>query len=516
MTYESFISRSGFLGDPFASTDSDREDKLSDYFVPPPYFAGVMGSPSTPEPTIVFAPRGGGKSAQRRMVEQASDNFAEPFLCLVYSDFEGVGGTTPTLSDHHLALSRLMVLALLNELEADVVGATFLDEHEKQVLKIAAQTLLSGLSVNEYELAMGSVKTAGDKIGEAWRKYGGVVAAVVGALMTKAGVENVNIPAGLAAQARDLDASAQYFFKELLKITPKLAWRSVYILIDKVDETSATTASPTAAFELISSLLMNLPTLELPGVGFKFFLWDQLQPIFVSNGGRSDRIMVFQLSWTVSEISDMLAKRIEAFSAGSVHSFNELLATNSNLDVHSLLAHLCYGSPRDMIRMAKQIIAEATRIDPEMGEISRDAVWAGIYEFSKKRVPELYARFESDFAKFSQVSFVTNKLASDVFRISDNAMRQKLQQWTEVGAIRKMTELATGKNRPQHVYTFTDLRVVISRGTVEDVELVLGNYALQCPKCSRIAIGSHTRLVCECGSPVELSTARTLLELCER
>lgn len=58
MTYSSFVTARGFTGDPFAFTDSDREEKLVDYFVPPPYFAGVVGTPNSPEPSIVFAPEG--------------------------------------------------------------------------------------------------------------------------------------------------------------------------------------------------------------------------------------------------------------------------------------------------------------------------------------------------------------------------------------------------------------------------------------------------------------------------
>jgi len=514
MSYESFMSARGFSGDPFAFTDSDREDRLADYFVPPPYFAGVMGTPSSPEPTVVFAPRGGGKSAQRRMVEQASIDADEPFLCITYSNFETVGGTTPSLSDHQITLSRLLTIALLTELEADDGGAVHLDDHEKQVLKVCAQTLLSSLTVDEYGAAMSAVKTLGDKAGEAWRKYGGVVAAVVGALMAKAGIENVKIPIELAAQAQNTSASAQYLFTELVKITQKLFWRSVYILIDRVDETTATTSDPVAAFNLVESLLTSLPTLEHQGVGFKFFLWDQLKQVFIARGGRTDRVMVFELSWSVDEISDMLSRRLSAFSSGKVTSFNDLVSRAADIDAHLLLAHLCYGSPRDMIRMAKQVIAEATRTDASASAISRSDLFRGVYEFSRKRTSELYGRFESDFAKFPDVSFVTNHLASDIFRISDNAMRQKLQQWTAVGVIRKMTELATGKNRPQHVYTFTDLRVVLGRAGLDEAELLLDNYALVCQKCGRVVIGSHDNLVCECGQGARFDGSPSLLDVC--
>ena len=62
----------GFRADPFASTNADDEPDLAAYFVPPPYFAAVQGDPKNPRPDVVLAPRGGGKTAQKRMIEEAS------------------------------------------------------------------------------------------------------------------------------------------------------------------------------------------------------------------------------------------------------------------------------------------------------------------------------------------------------------------------------------------------------------------------------------------------------------
>ena len=511
MTYSSFVTTRGFTGDPFAFTDSDREEKLVDYFVPPPYFAGVVGTPNSPEPSIVFAPRGGGKSAQRRMVEEAGLDVAAPFLCINYSNFESVGGTTPTLTNHLSQLSRLITLALLAELDAEPTGTSDLSLHDKQVLKVAARTLLSTLNIDEFRAAMAAVKTVGDKAGDLWRKYGGIVAAVVDGAMQKMGMNTVNLPSELVAQTQDQSTSAQYFFSQLVGIAQKLWWQSVYVVIDRVDETDATSSKPQAAFELIRTLVTNLSTVEHQGVAFKFFLWDQLRPIAIDAGLRTDRITEFRLSWSVDEIARMLSARLAAYSDNNYTSFNQLLDDSVAIDVHLLLAHLCYGSPRDMIRMAKQIISEATRRTSSIMSIPEAAVWKGIHEFSKTRTSELYGRYESDLMKFNDVSFVTNKLASDVFRISDNAMRQKLQQWTDVGVIRKMTELATGKNRPKHVYTFTDLRVVLARTALLDIQLALDNYALECTNCQRFVLGSDAVLVCECNSSVKISDAKSLL-----
>jgi hypothetical protein len=72
MSVNDFLRRFGFKGDPFESTNADQEPDLGEYFVPPPYFATVMGDVTRPQSHVVLAPRGGGKTAQRRMIENRS------------------------------------------------------------------------------------------------------------------------------------------------------------------------------------------------------------------------------------------------------------------------------------------------------------------------------------------------------------------------------------------------------------------------------------------------------------
>ena len=56
----------GFKAHPFAKTNADEEPDLAGYFVPPPFYDGVLGDPSVPTASVVLAPRGGGKTALRR------------------------------------------------------------------------------------------------------------------------------------------------------------------------------------------------------------------------------------------------------------------------------------------------------------------------------------------------------------------------------------------------------------------------------------------------------------------
>lgn len=340
------------------------------------------------------------------------------------------------------------------------------------------------------------------------------MATVVGALMAKAGIEGSTIDRDLVSTPASLAAGARDLLTDLLAISKKLFWRSVYVLVDRVDETSATANSPQAAFDIVSKLLISLPTIQQTGVGFKFFLWDQTERFFMEAGGRPDRVMIHRLRWSVEELTEMLSRRLRAHSEKRIGSLNDLLSSEAGLDAHLLICHVAHGSPRDMIRIAKQVIAEATKSQVGEARISRDNVMIGIGEFSKQRVDELYPRFSAEFSRVPNANFTTPQLANDVFRITTQAMRQKILQWVEVGAVRKVAEQPTGENRPLHVYAFSDPRILLRGFHASTIELNLDNYLLECEHCRLIAIGSDAAFTCaECGSDVVLKDARSLLEI---
>ena len=115
-----------------------------------------------------------------------------------------------------------------------------------------------------------------------------------------------------------------------------------------------------SAYSFVRELLLDLPTLETPGIAFKFFLWDKIQPLYLAGGGRPDRIKIYTLEWKVEELRTMLEERMRAYSLNHTPSFNLLLCEDEEaFDVHRLIAYLAAGSPRDMIRLCKRIVSEA-------------------------------------------------------------------------------------------------------------------------------------------------------------
>lgn len=515
MVTKSFAELHGFSEDPFASTNSETEELLEEYFVPPPYFASVKGDASNPRTSVVFAPRGAGKTAQRRMIEFAASS--EPFACITYDSFDISNGTQLSREDHHAQLCRLLTVTILAYLDNYPLEVVELTDHQKRIVKVAAETFVGGLSESEYTRALSAVKTIGDKAGDLWKKYGGVIAAAIAVAMKKAGLDEVSIPAQLKAQAEDFAASGLYFFRQLVEIVRSLGPHSVYILVDKVDETDRTNTDALAAWGLIKSLVTDLPTLEVSGVGFKFFLWDQLLGSFREDGGRPDRVNVLELNWTVAELEEMLAERLHAYSDGTVNSLNELVNPDCRLDVHKLVAYLGNGSPRDMIRMCEAIAAEHTRTEQPYHLMTEGEVIAGIRSFSETRSTELYPKYLGDWVKIGQPSFTINYLANRVFNVSNESARSKVQKWLATGAVEKIGELPNKKNKPLHLYGFTDPRLAIATSPRLELEEVLDNYAIECPSCHEVAYTAENEFTCpRCGGRVEIGSARSLLEICSR
>lgn len=516
MTGETFLDRQGFKGNPFASTNSEYEESLADYFVPPPYFESVLGSPVSPKSTIVFAPRGSGKTAQRRMIELSSQSADSAFVCLTYVDFSGIVPKNATLADHQRAVCRLLTVAALAHLERDPGLTSRLDGHQKEVLKHSANALLSTLNLHELETALAAVKSLGDKAGDLWRKYGGVVAVAINALMKKVGLDGVEVPAELSTEPQHAETALGYLFPQLVSILLALGYGAVYILVDKVDETSYTGNSPEAAFSLLRPLILDLPTLEQPGVAFKFFLWDQLQEAFSGEGGRTDRLLVSQLRWTVPELREMLSRRLAAFSGGRINNFNQLLDPEAMLDVHELLAHLSPDSPRDMIRMAERIVAEHTRQPGSGDSISEAVALKGIHEFAKLRSDELFGQYMKDLRRLPEPSFTMNRLANDVFKISTTAVRNKVVGWVEAGAVEKVGERSQGA-RPLHMYALKDPRLALATTTAANVLTVLSENIFLCPSCNRMLITANPLTPCpDCGAEPSEQNSRSLRNVCSR
>jgi hypothetical protein len=480
-----FLRALGFESNPFQFTNADEEPKLSEYFIPPPYFASVYGDPAQPSSCMVFAPRGSGKSAQRRMVEIFAPG--DDVLCVTYDRFrrQSEGSLLDmTIRDHEASIGRIAVIGLLTWTSdhRDALGRLTADE--KMALRALALAVLSGVSQTELQRALGALRNLSTNAKRIWNDHNWILNSVLSSINIAMGGSG-----GTLAPAFEVEASggATDEHLDLLgRLALKLGLSAIYVLIDRVDETSETTRDPASAYRMIAPLALELELLEQPAFAYKFFLPDAVLPMYQEAGGRSDRIRIYETKWSNTELGTMMVKRLDSYSGGSVRDLGHLLDTPADVSEKSVYASLCFAqnSPRDLIRIWGRAVDEQLRLNPEATRISRVALLTGIDTFCKERADEIATgAIVRDLTRIARVDFTVSEVASEIFRVDANSVRARVQGWQNRGVVKQIGEVPAARGRPHYQYGIVDVRVARASFPNLSLDQFLDRKARLCPNC---------------------------------
>lgn len=507
-----FLKMFGFKEDPFASTNAADEPLIGQYFVEPPFFPAVVGDPNVPKSNVVFAPRGGGKTAQKIMIEKRSAQDGT-FLCISYDSFPTDGlprGKDVPLEYHLNNICRTLLLALLLKIEETELSKS-LEKVDKMLLVSMSRELLGPLTAEKFKDSLSSIKSMGDRALDAWNKYGGVIVTLINAIAARFEFGK------LEAQSPGFKPSGEsirFKFTSLVQLARKVGFSSTYILVDRVDEIVFTARDAERAFDFLQSLLIDLPLLETPSVAFKFFLWDQMKDHYQSAGGRPDRLIEYTLDWSVEELEKVLERRLTSYSDGQVNRLDDLLSNDAPYDVHKLVAYFAHGSPRDMVRICKKMIDEHTRSGNFADRIEFRTIKSALMSFSVERARELYGQHFSDIKKINDLNFTISGLASEVFRVSQQAARSKVQKWQSSGAVVKIGDVPNPGNRPQYLYGVVDPRLAVAVLSDASIEEAVENFLVICPHCQSLRIAMEGDITCpDCQGNFKAEEARTLAQV---
>jgi len=322
-----WLERFGFTDDPFALYEADQERSYLHYFfVDRPYLHDVLGDPAHPQATILMAGRGDGKTATREMVayECAHGRLRRRALAVRYYDFgpllEQVHGDLTQLSArrHICAIVRSTLKAL-----AEDVPPTYFDllgEIERALLMGYASVFADPIS----RLKLGQI-LPDEPIDLNWDAL--------------SPLETLQTLAGLVTQ---------------LGQSSEARYQALYVLVDRVDETSA---GPEAAVALLKPLVSESPLLEMAHVAFKFFL-----PIEV--GGqlrqavalRPDRLRMPTITWNEAALREVIQQRLSYYSKSRIERLEELCTSGAKTSAMERLIRACEGSPRTLLRLCRALI----------------------------------------------------------------------------------------------------------------------------------------------------------------
>jgi hypothetical protein len=378
-----FYESLGFVSHPFSQTNADEEPLLKSYFIAPPFFDAVVGDPSHPNSSIVLAPRGAGKTALRRMVEDWAESHG--VLAVTYDRFEFSGGQK--LEEiglpYHLRNIIVRILVSYLSLLAEDPGLILkLDKNTKQNLSVFVHSYLGDMTGMKFSEILSSLYSVPEKIRDFWIKNVGFLEPIINILLKRYGLDAIDLP-DLKQEEKKLESSYKHQLEILRQIVGEAARSSIYVLIDKIDESEKTGGSPERAYELIRSIVQDLDLLGMKGFGFKIFAWDKIQEDFREHA-RPDRVPQYSLSWPRRQLETLIGARVRAFSNGKFNSFFDIMATNEGFNADSVIALFANHSPRSAIRICERVLAVQADIDNTVEQISWVALDRGFPCSQKK------------------------------------------------------------------------------------------------------------------------------------
>jgi hypothetical protein len=480
-----FFQILGFTHHPFAHTNADEEPDLDKYFVRPKFFDAMIGDPERPVSSVVFAPRGGGKTAQRRMIENISQS--QNFLAITYDRFDEI--TKPrsleAARDTHLeAIIARVFVSYLTALAALPAAVDSLSNSDRELIASFAAKYLKNMTGSQLRDLLREVRSLSVAAKDFWETNTTLIEPILGFVGKWLGLPKLKFPRSTKKGLELGPHKSQ--LEALYGLVRKVGFKSIYVLIDKVDETPASNNDAKATYQIVKPLLVDLELLGLKGYCFKFFLWDAAEQYYRDGDARPDRITIYKLTWDRKLLQNLLAERLRAYSNGQHASFASVAPDVTTPD--ELMALLANQSPRSLISIGNSILAAQAESDPNSKVVVEAAFDAGVIDYCDKHVRDSYGQHGPlrEILKVGQEVFTTNHCATNVFKISVNGAREKIQSWTRAGLV---VEAGTVKvltsNKPVNVYCIVDPCVVRLIHRVRPLKEVARNRWHVCSKCGK-------------------------------
>ena len=284
---------------------------------------------------------------------------------------------------------------------------------------------------------------------------------IIQAARGKDGIKPVEIAPQKSASKPTIDELINDLYA-VSAVTEQLQFDGWYILIDKVDEDEHTDSGAEKATKLVTPLIKNLRILEIPRLGFKFFLWDQVRPLLVEEKVRLDKIRNWTMSWSRDELRQMINRRLAAYSNNRVLSLDAISSEDLSNIYDTIIDHAMF-SPREIVHILDSIFREHARhSDADTGILlSASSVDKGLDDYCSRRVKDLYpSDIIRTLTSLPSTRFTSANIQA-ALRISKQAASVRVNKWIDNGYIERIEDARSEKDSstPVHQYKFREKRL---------------------------------------------------------
>lgn len=247
----------------------------------------------------------------------------------------------------------------------------------------------------------------------------------------------------------------------LVELITKCNYENIVIFYDKIDEYQSLGINITNVAEFIKSIATDTNILQTKKCSFVLVIWSKVKDSLNSMGVRFDKFKPIDITWTDTELKEIIDKRLLHFSNQKLTL--EAILPDSKYIVQ--LIHLAYKSPRHLIILLSRIYDEQEIIDANVTQFSVDAIEKGIIIYAKSfDFPSLYPGEKGKKAyivnvinrilKVGKIEFKSSDLVS-AFKVSTQSANNDIKIMREYGLIHEVdNEGSQGKR-----YSVTEPRI---------------------------------------------------------
>jgi len=386
----SWLRQVGFTnGNPFATSEADREHRLlPEFFVDTGHYDLIWGDPDIPQTALIFAPRGGGKTAYRVMV-QSQCCPADPrsdVLAVLHTYFEPILARVGTpegvdAESHIRMILKGGVRALLDTLCRYQERAEDFPRHQRSRLAWFLRRFAPG-EVGPIKV-LTRLRSVRQEFDPSWDSFRQSVREVrlrellaCSDLLEDPVARFLGDVVDSIPEPLDPQSPPHRLLAGFVDLARSSELKTVYILMDRLDEAPETANDPEMIVNLLEPLLASLPIMETPGAAFKIFLPRLVfEPLRVCRTVRLDRLGVYGIEWEDRLLAEMLSRRLLAYSNGRIRSLAQICTSPLAEFIDQKMVEWADGSPRQMLRLGNLFFRVHVSRPGEISLLLTDEDW---------------------------------------------------------------------------------------------------------------------------------------------